>query len=165
MASPGSSVHGMSQARIHEWVATSCSRRSSPPRDWTCVSCIDRRVLYPWRPLGRILLYFFGVFFFFSWRLITLQYCTGFCHTLIWICLLWVGVRSGQDRYLHRWWSFAYPRIQVWAPSLGGSGTCMNTQCMCVPHPETPCHTNCEIICSSSVKNTIGSLIGIALNL
>ena len=26
-------------------------------------------------------------------------------------------------------------------------------------------HTNCEIIFSSSVKNTIGSLIGIALNL
>ena len=26
-------------------------------------------------------------------------------------------------------------------------------------------HTNCEIICSSSVKNTVGSLIGIALNL
>ena len=24
-------------------------------------------------------------FFFFSWRLITLQYCSGFCHTLIWI--------------------------------------------------------------------------------
>ena len=26
-------------------------------------------------------------------------------------------------------------------------------------------HTNCAIICSSSVKNTVGSLIGIALNL
>ena len=26
-------------------------------------------------------------------------------------------------------------------------------------------HTNCEIICSSSVKNAVGSLIGIALNL
>ena len=26
-------------------------------------------------------------------------------------------------------------------------------------------HTNCEIICSSSVKNTVGSLIGIALSL
>ena len=25
--------------------------------------------------------------------------------------------------------------------------------------------SNCEIICSSSVKNTVGSLIGIALNL
>ena len=26
-------------------------------------------------------------------------------------------------------------------------------------------HTNCDIFCSSSVKNAIGSLIGIALNL
>ena len=26
-------------------------------------------------------------------------------------------------------------------------------------------YTNCEIICSSSLKNTFGSLIGIALNL
>ena len=26
-------------------------------------------------------------------------------------------------------------------------------------------HTNCEITCSSSVKNTVGTLIGIALNL
>jgi len=26
-------------------------------------------------------------------------------------------------------------------------------------------HKNCEIICSSSVKNTVGSLIGVALNL
>ena len=26
-------------------------------------------------------------------------------------------------------------------------------------------HTNCEIICSSSVKNAISSLIGVALNL
>ena len=26
-------------------------------------------------------------------------------------------------------------------------------------------HTNCEIISSSSVKNTVGSLVGIALNL
>ena len=26
-------------------------------------------------------------------------------------------------------------------------------------------HTNCEIICSSSLKNTVGSLIRIALNL
>ena len=26
-----------------------------------------------------------GFFFFISWRLITLQYCSGFCHTLTWI--------------------------------------------------------------------------------
>ena len=43
---PGFSVHGVSQARILEWVAISFSRGSSWPRDWTCVSCIGRRVRY-----------------------------------------------------------------------------------------------------------------------
>ena len=32
---PGSSVHGISQARILEWVAISSSMGSSQPRDWT----------------------------------------------------------------------------------------------------------------------------------
>ena len=35
----GSSVHGISQARVLEWVAISFSR-SSWSRDWNCVSCI-----------------------------------------------------------------------------------------------------------------------------
>ena len=30
-------------------------------------------------------IYFFFSFIFISWRLITLQYCSGFCHTLTWI--------------------------------------------------------------------------------
>ena len=34
---PGSSVHGIFQARILEWVAISYSRGSSRPRDQTCV--------------------------------------------------------------------------------------------------------------------------------
>ena len=34
---PGSSVHGILQARILGWVAIFSSRRSSPPRDWTWV--------------------------------------------------------------------------------------------------------------------------------
>ena len=38
---PGSSVHGISQARILEWVAITYSRRSSWPRDHTCVSCVS----------------------------------------------------------------------------------------------------------------------------
>ena len=42
---PGSSVHGISQARILEWVAIS-SKGSSQPRDRTHVSCIDRWILY-----------------------------------------------------------------------------------------------------------------------
>ena len=45
---PGSSVHGISQARILEWVAISFSRGSSWPRDQTCVSCIGRWILYHW---------------------------------------------------------------------------------------------------------------------
>ena len=40
---PGSSVHGVLQARILEWVAIPFSRRSSPPRDQTQVSCIAGR--------------------------------------------------------------------------------------------------------------------------
>ena len=48
---PGSSVHGVFQARILEQVAISFSRGSSWPKDWThisCVSCIGRQILYHW---------------------------------------------------------------------------------------------------------------------
>ena len=40
---PGSTVRGILQARILEWVAISFSRRSSQPRDRTRVSCIVDR--------------------------------------------------------------------------------------------------------------------------
>ena len=43
---PGSSVHGISQARILEWVAISFSRGSSKPRDH--ISCISSCILYHW---------------------------------------------------------------------------------------------------------------------
>ena len=46
---PGSSIHGISQARILEWVAMPSSKGSSPPRDRTrisCISCIGRQILY-----------------------------------------------------------------------------------------------------------------------
>ena len=45
---PGSSVHGILQARILEWAAISFSRESSQPRDWTSLSCIGRQILYCW---------------------------------------------------------------------------------------------------------------------
>ena len=44
----GSSVHGIIQARILEWVAISSSRGSSGPRDWTCMSGTGRWILYHW---------------------------------------------------------------------------------------------------------------------
>ena len=40
---PGSSVHGISQARILEWVAISSSTGSSPHRDQTWMSCLAGR--------------------------------------------------------------------------------------------------------------------------
>ena len=45
---PGSSVHGILQARILEWVAIPFSRGSSRPRDQTCISCIGRQILHHW---------------------------------------------------------------------------------------------------------------------
>ena len=42
----GSSIHGIFQARVLEWVAISFSRRSSQPRDRTEVSCIVGRCFY-----------------------------------------------------------------------------------------------------------------------
>ena len=45
---PGSSVHGISQARILEWVAISFSRGSFWPRDQTQVSCIADRFSTVW---------------------------------------------------------------------------------------------------------------------
>ena len=48
---PGSSVHGILQARTLEWDAMPTSRRSSRPRNWTCISCISclgSQILYHW---------------------------------------------------------------------------------------------------------------------
>ena len=50
---PGSTVHGIVQARILEWASISSSMESTQPRDWTCISCvssIDRWILYHWSP-------------------------------------------------------------------------------------------------------------------
>ena len=52
---PGSSVHGTLQARMLEWVASSYSKGSSPPRDRTWVSCIA----------GGLLFFFLTFYFYF----------------------------------------------------------------------------------------------------
>ena len=56
----GTSVHGILQTRILQWVAISFSRRSSQPRDQTFVSCkspalADR--FFTGQPLGNIFMY------------------------------------------------------------------------------------------------------------
>ena len=49
---PGSSVHGILQARVLERVAISFSRGSSQPRDWTQVSALQANAL-PSEPPGK----------------------------------------------------------------------------------------------------------------
>ena len=54
---PGSSVPGILQAGILEWVAMPSSRGSSQPRICNCVSyvsCIGRKVPYPWHHRGSL---------------------------------------------------------------------------------------------------------------
>ena len=55
---PDSSVHGISKARVLEWVAISFSMGSSWPRDQTPISCLEHPLLFlenflltPWDPL------------------------------------------------------------------------------------------------------------------
>ena len=53
---PASSIHGIFQARILEWVAISYSRASAQPRDPTCVSCVScigRWISLPLYHVGR----------------------------------------------------------------------------------------------------------------
>ena len=45
---PGSSVHGIPQARILEWFAVSFSRGSFQPRNWTQIFCIAGRFFPDW---------------------------------------------------------------------------------------------------------------------
>ena len=45
---PASSVHGILQARILEWVAIPFSRGSFQPRGWTQVLCIEGRFFTIW---------------------------------------------------------------------------------------------------------------------
>ena len=45
---PGSSVYGILQARILEWVSMPSSRGSSQPRDWNRVFCIAGRLVTIW---------------------------------------------------------------------------------------------------------------------
>ena len=61
-----SSVHGISQARILEWVAISFSRGSSWPRDWTHVSCIAGRFFTSKPPGKPILLLLTNIWMFWA---------------------------------------------------------------------------------------------------
>ena len=62
---PGSSVHGILQTRILEWVVISFSRESSWPRNWTSIFCIGRWILYWWATREAHPTYLFSSYLFF----------------------------------------------------------------------------------------------------
>ena len=87
---PGSSVHGILQARILEWVVISFSR-GSPPRDWTCISRIAEDSL----PLSHLknlspslvlFLLFYLSFFLRDWSILGSKFPQKmYLHTKPWI--------------------------------------------------------------------------------
>jgi len=95
---PGSSVRGISQARMLEWVTVSFPRGPSWPRDGThvsCISCIGRQILYHWVTWEAQ--YFMGQYQIhcFGWNLISLLVILG----LIWTsnCVFCVKITSSQE--------------------------------------------------------------------
>ena len=81
-------------------------------------------VLLKWAPqkLFHSTCFFFNSFFLIliSWRLITLQYCSGFCHTLTWISLEYTCIPH-PDTPSHL---PLYP-IPLGLPSAPGPSTCL----------------------------------------
>ena len=68
--------------RVNNWCSHNHSVPIQPHRvghDWS-----DSAVTAAAAPIQPFFFFFFS-FIFISWRLITLQYCSGFCHTLTWI--------------------------------------------------------------------------------
>ena len=84
---PDSSIYGIFQARLMVWVAIynytlnlNESTKESVSLSPFCV-CVCLFLVF----FFSVCFVFYFPFIFISWRLITLQYCSGFCHTLTWI--------------------------------------------------------------------------------
>ena len=118
---PGSSVHGISQVRILEWVAISFSRVSCQSGDRTRVSCTGRWILHHWatreaRTLNTSVLLLFLHFSICSIiedqmpiniKIVnevsivdTMSLVSfvngGTCYLWTWCCWLWISLNRGQ---------------------------------------------------------------------
>ena len=104
---PGSFVHGISLARILEWVAISFSRRSSQPRDRTCISCLAGE-FFTTEPPGKPNNIFTWSYFF------NLQKIRYLNQSLIWLLfLLWL-----RTSFPVKWFEAT---VGVWETWLTGS--------------------------------------------
>ena len=67
-----------------------------------------------------LLFLFYFIYFLISWRLITLQYCSGFCHTLTWISLGYTCIPHPDPPSL-----LPLHPILLGLPSAPGLSTCL----------------------------------------
>ena len=79
---PYSQGYGLSSSHVRMWELDNKEGRA--PKNWHFQTVCWRRLLrVPWK--ARRSNQLIVLFIYFNWRLITLQYCSGFCHTLTWI--------------------------------------------------------------------------------
>ena len=83
---PASSVHGIFQARILEWIAISFSRGSSQPRNRTQVSCIAGRFFTNWA-MREISSPYLSLIFSLSLVYLFMIISILFCSTVFWLFL------------------------------------------------------------------------------
>ena len=110
---PGSSVHGIFQARVLEWVAISFSRGSSPPRDRTQVFHIASRCFTLWATREAT----YTLFFIFS--SIMVYHGWGDLGEWHWNMYNIMYETSRQSRFDARYWmlgagALGWPRGRVW---------------------------------------------------
>ena len=102
---PGSSVHGIFQARVLEWVAISFSRGSSRPRDWTQVSLIVGRRFTFWAvPTAKYLVHA-------HWGTGSYYYILQFCVSSLPISTLWNILFLFSNFSLFKFLNPSYPWI------------------------------------------------------
>ena len=98
---PGSSVHGILQARILEWVAIPFSRGSLKSRDWTWLFCIAGRFFIVWatREIGWQKLPLCSTKLFLSPKVCTMQ---RFPLVAMKPCLGWMKTYIGSSQNLNK---------------------------------------------------------------
>ena len=98
---PGSSVMGILQARILEWIVIPSSRGSSQPRDQTQVSCIAVRFLTIWATREAWKSRNHNVSSAYHWKWAIMTYLYYFLHLLCYLnCLQWASILLLADRLL-----------------------------------------------------------------
>ena len=130
---PGSSVHGIFQARVLEWVAISFSRRSSWPRDRTQVSYIVGRRFTVWATSVR-----WGKCRGSLWGLRWSLQCSAVFLLLVYVCAcmlnhVWLFVipwTSPPGSFVH---GIFQARILVWVAIAYSSKWCCESAALNMP--------------------------------